>query len=180
MRLISECPDYDWKNPLVCYLYFEGGTVLQVGKDVDPKVAYNNALSKRGQLVAVWPGKWRTDAFIVDNLKAFGLTFGCCYEPLPVKILGFKHNPEYDTGVSAYMKIFIQDPTDIAHSSGFLERLSEDMRQRFGWPIAVSKGFDCQSRDDRRMIGVYVKPTKKYPLKEAWGNTDEEFFWRRD
>ena len=181
MRLISECPDFDWKNPLVCYLYIENGTVRQVGKDIQPQVAYANASNKRGKLVAVWPGKWRTDAFIIDKLKGYGLAFGCCYEPLPVKILGFKHKKsEYDTGVSAYMKFFLQDPTDVVHSSGFLERFSEDIKRRFGWSIAISKGIDTQKRNDRQMVGVYVKPTKKYPLKESWGDADEEYFWRWD
>lgn len=81
MRSAKES-DFPYKMSTVCYIEVDGnGKVTQVhhkNKSDLPEVtaAYERAAGKLSTLYAVWPGKWSSDLFLIDDLDAFAKSFG--------------------------------------------------------------------------------------------------------
>ena len=77
MRKASEVEYFPYKNSTNCY--------IEVGSDnsvsnlshknksdrPDIEAAYNRALSGNSKLYCAWPGNYRTDLFIIDDLNSF-------------------------------------------------------------------------------------------------------------
>lgn len=81
MRSAKEA-DFPYRMNTVCYIEVDkNGKVTQVNhknKSDLPEVtaAYQRAASKISVLYAVWPGKWSSDLFLIDDLDAFAKSFG--------------------------------------------------------------------------------------------------------
>jgi len=74
MKSAKEAGCFPYQSSLVCFFeVFEDGTVRQVSNRNDKIVAIVNAQTGRSQLFAVWPGKWRSNLFIIDDLETFAL-----------------------------------------------------------------------------------------------------------
>ena len=72
MKSAKETGCFPYQSPLVCYFeVFEDGTVRQVSNKNDKIVACVNVQTGRSILFAVWPGQWRSDLFIIDDMKSF-------------------------------------------------------------------------------------------------------------
>ena len=72
MKSAKESGCFPYQSSLVCFFeVFEDGIVRQVSNRNDKIVAIVNVQTGRSQLFAVWPGKWRSDLFIIDDLKTF-------------------------------------------------------------------------------------------------------------
>ena len=72
MKSAKETGCFPYQNPLVCYFeVFEDGTVRQVSNKNDKIVACVNVQTGRSVLFAVCPGQWRSDLFIIDDMKSF-------------------------------------------------------------------------------------------------------------
>ena len=54
-----------------CKLYFATGEIKQLTTYHDKIEGYVHAQSGISKLFAVWPGHWRSDLFIIDDLEAF-------------------------------------------------------------------------------------------------------------
>jgi len=81
MRSAQEAGNFPYKMSTVCYFEVdENGSLSQVyqkNKSDRPKVleAYQRAINKTATLYAVWPGRWSSDLFIIDDLDAFAKAF---------------------------------------------------------------------------------------------------------
>ena len=72
MRSAKETGCFPYSSKRVCYIeVFPDGTVRQVSGNHEKIAAFENALHERSKLFAVWPGEWRSDLFVVDDLAAF-------------------------------------------------------------------------------------------------------------
>lgn len=77
MRSAKESENFPYRMSTVCYFEVDkNGNVLQIphkNKSDRPIVfeAYQRAANKTTTLYAVWPGKWSSDLFIIDDLDAF-------------------------------------------------------------------------------------------------------------
>ena len=82
MRSAKETPEFPYHMDTICYFeVYKDGKVCRVhhkNKSDLPEVnaAYERALNKETVLYGVWPGNWRSDLFIIDDLKSFAKTFG--------------------------------------------------------------------------------------------------------
>ena len=47
------------------------GAVTQLSTICEKRSAYINAQAGISKILAVWPGRWRSDLFIIDDLDAF-------------------------------------------------------------------------------------------------------------
>lgn len=66
----SGCFPYGSKN--ICYIEaLPNGEVRQLTAKQEKLEAYLNAKSGASNLLAVWPGRWRSDLFAIDDLEAF-------------------------------------------------------------------------------------------------------------
>lgn len=78
MRKTSDNPEFPWNDPRVCYIsqYSSDGRIMQVGFTPEARGDAAKALHEGEiSLYAVWPGKMRSDMFVVDDpapmLRAF-------------------------------------------------------------------------------------------------------------
>ena len=72
MRSAKETGCFPYSSKRVCYIeVFPDGTVKQVSSVMEKKEAFENVSCQRSQLFAVWPGQWRSDLFIIDDLVSF-------------------------------------------------------------------------------------------------------------
>lgn len=82
MRSAKETGCFPYSCGQVCYMEVSpDGAVTQLSTVGEKRSAYINAQAGVSKILAVWPGRWRSDLFIIDDLDAFsekqGL-FGRC------------------------------------------------------------------------------------------------------
>lgn len=143
MRKTSENETFPWKQFDVCYLYIKNDTAQQIGDEISHEEAYYNAKKGIGSIVAIWPGKWKSDAFLIDDIETFGLHFGCIHEPLPITYIGYSRREQYDTPQSKFIDIYIKTDKHPSQIPNFQARLNEELNRKFGWNIATSKGISA-------------------------------------
>ena len=72
MRSAKEAGCFPYDSKIVCYIEaFPNGEVRQLTTKLEKYEAYLNAKSGESKLFAVWPGRWRSDLFVIDDLDAF-------------------------------------------------------------------------------------------------------------
>ncbi len=72
MRIASEEKWFPYASKLVCYIEVTpAGEVRQISSKSEKREAAVNAFAGKSQIYAVWPGQWRSDLFLIDDLEAF-------------------------------------------------------------------------------------------------------------
>jgi len=72
MRSAKETGCFPYGSKRVCFMeLFPNGELKQLNTDNEKLDALANANYGRSKIVAVWPGNWRSDLFIVDDTDAF-------------------------------------------------------------------------------------------------------------
>lgn len=81
MKSAKAAGNFPYTMKTVCYIQVdETGAVLQVphsNKSDRPNMleAYKKVLEGTATLYAVWPGQWRSDLFLMDDLDALAQAF---------------------------------------------------------------------------------------------------------
>lgn len=72
MRSAKESGCFPYGNKRVCYIEVsDNGNVRQLSSRQEKFDAFCHAKAGIGKLLAVWPGQWRSDLFVIDDLDAF-------------------------------------------------------------------------------------------------------------
>lgn len=72
MRSSAESGCFPYGSKLVCFMeLFPNGELNQLWNKQDKLRAYIRASTGESKIVAVWPGQWRSDLFIIDDLDSF-------------------------------------------------------------------------------------------------------------
>ena len=72
MRSAKETGCFPYRSKLVCYMELSNeGDIKQLSTRDAKFQAYLNAKAGVSKILAVWPGQWRSDLFIVDELDSF-------------------------------------------------------------------------------------------------------------
>ena len=72
MRSAKEAGCFPYRSKVVCYMELSSdGKIKQLTNKNEKLEAYLNAKSGVSQILAVWPGQWRSDLFIIDDLESF-------------------------------------------------------------------------------------------------------------
>ena len=72
MRSAKETGCFPYGSGQVCYMEVSpDGAVTQLSTICEKCSAYINAQAGISKILAVWPGRWRSDLFIIDDLDAF-------------------------------------------------------------------------------------------------------------
>ena len=72
MRSSKETEGFPYGSNRICYIeLFATGEIKQLATYHDKIEGYVHAQSGISKLFAVWPGQWRSDLFIIDDLEAF-------------------------------------------------------------------------------------------------------------
>jgi hypothetical protein len=68
IRTTSETPfPFDWPGR-VCYFELTKGNLLWIKTRDETRDAVRRALAGKTKIYAAWPGQYRTDLFLVDNV----------------------------------------------------------------------------------------------------------------
>ena len=86
MRSAASCDCFPYTASTVCYIAVDAeGHVGQVNRDKDSILkAYQKACDQTHRLYAVWPGKYKSDLFEIDDLAAFARAFDIVEPETPV------------------------------------------------------------------------------------------------
>lgn len=79
MRKVSEVTNipFPFDSKLNCSIYVgNDGSFKQVRKIEDEREAYDNVVAGNGNIIIVWPGQYRSDAFLVDDINLYGAAKG--------------------------------------------------------------------------------------------------------
>ena len=72
MRSAKETGCFPYRSKLVCYMELSNeGDIKQLSTRDAKFQAYLNYKAGVSKILAVWPGQWRSDLFIVDELDSF-------------------------------------------------------------------------------------------------------------
>lgn len=72
MRSAKDAGCFPYRSKVVCYMELScDGKIKQLSTKNEKLEAYLNAKSGISQILAVWPGQWRSDLFIIDDLESF-------------------------------------------------------------------------------------------------------------
>lgn len=72
MRSAKGAGCFPYSSKVVCYMeLFPNGEINQLSTDIERLEAYFRATKKESKILAVWPGNWRSDLFIIDDLEEF-------------------------------------------------------------------------------------------------------------
>ncbi|MDR3217238.1 MAG: hypothetical protein LBT55_07550 [Clostridiaceae bacterium] len=142
LRLSSEVENFPYGARTLCYIEIGmDGKVEQVGSDfASVSAAYNNVINKQSRLYAVWPGQYRSDLFLIDNLNAFADSFGVPRPDEHVHDILWKLNA-YDDGKSAYATVDIELKCGCVLKWEYIKKFANDMKAQLGWEVATSTGI---------------------------------------
>ncbi len=72
MRSAKETGCFPYRSKAVCFMQLSpNGELKQLTDRKEKWDAYYEAKLGNCQIVAVWPGQWRSDLFIIDDLEEF-------------------------------------------------------------------------------------------------------------
>lgn len=77
LRNASDIEDgFPYRNDLVAYIVVSSDGVITNPHYIDERRAAVKALQEGdAQVFAVWPGRWRSDLFVIDDVDAFAAAF---------------------------------------------------------------------------------------------------------
>src|SRR5258705_11560759 len=124
--------------------YIEVGSDGSVSQGADA-AAYQRALAGESRLFAVWPGNWRSDLFVIDDLDQYARGIGLIHDEARIGLADHDHQVRwvvsaYETNPNAsYISIDVW--LDCGCQIRELRSFAEQMRQQKGWDIATSGGW---------------------------------------
>ena len=148
MRSAKECKEFPYTSKTVCYIeVFPDGSVKQVSPSVSEiEPAYNNLISNKSTLYAVWPGNYRSDLFIIDDSNLLADAYGIQYEGAHSYKIKWKFS-SIDDGKSTYAYVSITFLCDCELSFNNIKSFASDMKRQYGWDVATSKGISGYNKN---------------------------------
>ncbi|MHC1717202.1 MAG: hypothetical protein AB9883_00885 [Acidaminococcaceae bacterium] len=86
MNSAKEVAEFPYNSSLICYFEVDkrGNTAKIYHKNKSDRPclldAYKRAIAEEIVIYAVWPGRWSSDLFMIDNLDIFAKKFGLLEE----------------------------------------------------------------------------------------------------
>lgn len=142
MRSAKEQNYFPYDSKTTCYILVRNnGEVDHITHSLSNlKNAYDNVLKGEAKLYAVWPGNYRSDLFIIDDLNAFADAVGIPRKSDHIHKIKWKLS-EHDDGKSVSALVEITFECDCSLSKMGIKKFANDMREQRGWEVATSKGW---------------------------------------
>ena len=153
MRSAKEQEFFPYDAKTVCYiLVTPDGNVQQVHHTADElKKAHDDAKTGDAALYAVWPGKWRSDLFVIDDLDAFADAVGIDRQDQHVHDIEWEISSR-DDGTARYASVECRLKCGCSIWKMGIKKFSNDMRRQLGWDVATSRG--CSGSGDVFSVSV--------------------------
>ena len=144
MRSAKEQEYFPYDSKTTCYILIgKNGEVNQVSHTIkELQEAYNAVKNDSATLYAVWPGQWRSDLFIIDDINLFADAHGIQREDSHIHDIEWKIS-DYDDGVSRYAHVECKFNCNCSFMKMGIKKFANDMRKQKGWVVATSKGWGC-------------------------------------
>jgi len=141
MRSAKEQEWFPYDAKTTCYILIpKNGEVSHIQHNLtDLKAAYDAVNSGTASLYAVWPGRYSSDLFIIDDLNTFADAVGIPRPADHVHIVEWKLN-QFDDGVSRYARVDCKFKCNCSFEKIGLKKFANDMREQKGWTVATSTG----------------------------------------
>ena len=159
MRRAKEQEFFPYNSNLICYILVDkNGGVSQIQHNMkELSDAYYSVLKEKAVLYAVWPGKWRSDLFVIDDLDAFADAVGIPRKDSHIHDVEWKLS-DVDDGVSRYAWVDCKLKCGCSLWKMGIKKFANDMREQKGWDIATSKGYGSHGDE-------YSIPVRRSSLK---------------
>jgi hypothetical protein len=131
----------------MCYIEVSSDASVRWGSDAG---TYERALAGDVRLYAVWPGKWSSHLFVIDDLNQYARAFGIIHDETRTGLADHEHRVRW--AVSRYE----QKPNgaysiDVWLDCGCvirdLQSFAKHMREQKGWDIATTSGWGSSGMD---------------------------------
>lgn len=142
MRSAKENKEFPYDSTLICYIeVFPDGKTRQVFcNQTDIEQAYNRAKKGESQIYAVWPGRYKSDLFIIDDLNKLADAYGIEKEDGHIHDITWKFS-SMDDKKSRYVYVDIEFKCGCEFHYGMIKKLALDLKKQLGWEIATSTGL---------------------------------------
>ncbi|GAB2992026.1 hypothetical protein LWP59_33845 [Amycolatopsis acidiphila] len=154
--------DFPYKAKTVCYIEVgKDGKVTQGGG----RESYDRALAGECQLYAVWPGEWRSDLFIIDDLDEYARALGLIHDVERTGLVEHEHEVRWE--ISPYERnpgasyILIKVWLDCGCAIRDIRSFADHMRKQRGWDIATGGGWGGSRGDDPRAAEYSMRARRK-------------------
>ena len=154
----SEVDRFPYNSKHNCYLMIdEDGKLEQInyGKSEIEKM-YLVAKQEKKDIFIVWPGQYRSDLFIVDDLNAFADAFGIERND------SHKHRISWslansDDGKSQYATVQVEFKCGCKIDLNNIRKIALDFDRQFGWDVAKTTGFGSGTRNGKTIYSLSVR-----------------------
>ncbi|MBV8933657.1 MAG: hypothetical protein JOZ47_04185 [Kutzneria sp.] len=153
--------DFPYTLSTVCYIEVSSGGTVTFGRDAG---TYERARSGASRLYAVWPGQYRSDLFVIDDLDDYARAFGIVHDERRTGLADHEHRVRwsispYETNPNgSYVSVEVR--FDCGCEIKDLAAFAKHMREQKGWAVATSTGFSGGwSQDDGHRFSVRVRRT---------------------
>ena len=158
----ESCFPYSAKT--VCYIeVLKNGDVRQIyNSKSEIETACLRAKNKESTIYAVWPGKYRSDLFIIDDLDALADAYGIDRDKGHLHEVVWRLNKN-DDEKSSYASIDLEFCCGCCIGFDNIRLIANDFKKQYGWDMATSRGFSIGADGTKT---VYTVPIRRSTLKK--------------
>jgi hypothetical protein len=147
LRYASHSPDFPYALPTVCY--------IEVGSDGSVQSPPPDGVAARvrasgSRLYAVWPGKYRSDLFFIDDVDDYEKALGIQHDPVRTGLLDHDHriswqlSPDEPKPAASY--VFVETTLDCGCEIKDLKAFARQVHAQLGWDVATTGGLSTSIR----------------------------------
>jgi len=133
--------DFPYDVPTTCYIEVHEDGTLSQGMD---RAAHQRAVDGRSRLFAVWPGRWSSDLFAIDDLDACARAIGLVHDEERTGLAEHEHRVRWSISDreedprASYVSVEVV--LDCGCVIRDLRVFAEHLRAQHGWDIATTSG----------------------------------------
>jgi hypothetical protein len=133
----------------MCYFEVSRDGNVRWGNDAG---ARERALAGDVRLYAVWPGKWSSHLFVIDDLDQYARAFGIVHDAARTGLADHEHevrwavSPYEDKPDGVYISIDVW--LDCGCEIRDVQAFAKQMREQKGWDIATTTGWGSSGSGD--------------------------------
>ena len=133
------------------------GTVRQVScNKTSMEEACAGAKEGRSVLYAVWPGRYRSDLFIVDDIEALSDAYGIQRENQHKHVIDYTLS-DLDDGISAYAIVDIIFKCGCKLELNNIKGIARDLKDQFGLEMTTTTGYGAHYSDGKTVYTVRMR-----------------------
>lgn len=145
---------FPYGSKAVCYVEVASdGTVQQGGGNE----VYKRVLAGKSKLYAVWPGRWSSDLFLIDDIEAYARELGFSMQKNNhIHDVEWKMSEHQYGSSSTYVDVDVKLLCGCKIDDNILP-FAIDMRDQKGWDVATSTGWSGHGLGDDMEYTIRVR-----------------------